>query len=114
MGRICDAIDVLFNGLPAAPGAKVREVETLGPPANVQDVTLYRIEAKPFHYQVVAYEWPTGHFANCADAFASIPKEAAGYLCVETVEAIRVGNRYFRRSPLFLHKPKADKGKRTK
>jgi hypothetical protein len=96
---------------------EVREVEVAGRPVNVEPATLYRVDCEyssisRMVYDKKASELHGTHHLSCEAAFAAI--EGISFLHVESVQALRVGEMYFRKGselPMAA-KPKIAKGKR--
>lgn len=104
MGRIANAVLALAGRLPA------EEIEEVG----AEDVTVYRVDSETY---VLLYasrdsEWRKAHgtiWPTCEAAFAAIG--GLTNLHVESIEAVRVGSRYFPKScELKVSKPRKAKG----
>lgn len=87
-----------------------------GPPVNVEDVTLYKVDCSPYALDAVCrsldlWKAMNTYHLSCEAAFAATG--GAELLHVEAEKAVRVGSRYFRAlSEIEVEpKPKRPKGK---
>ena len=111
MNRLSFALRVLLLGVPE-PVIREVPVEVV---SGAEEVTLYRVCIDSYCTRLLSEGWHElwrSVHLSCEAAFAAIPETDRAYTSVESLKAIRIGNRYFKTDgEQKVSKPKRAKGK---